>query len=127
MTVSLTGATGFVGQAVLDVAAQVEEPVRALTRRPQAGRKHVDWIAGDLSNPAALARLCDGTDAVIHVAGLTTTPDPADFEEANVAGTERLIAAAELLPAMIGHDVPGQVVKAGTSDRRYPLPDSARA
>ena len=40
---------------------------------------------------------------------------------------ERLIAAAELLPAMIGHDVPGQVVKAGTSDRRYPLPDSARA
>ncbi|HCB79284.1 MAG TPA: epimerase, partial [Erythrobacter sp.] len=82
MTVSLTGATGFVGQAVLDVAAQVEEPVRALTRRPQADRKHVDWIAGDLSNPAALARLCDGTDAVIHVAGLTTTPDPADFEEA---------------------------------------------
>ena len=95
MTVSLTGATGFVGQAVLDVAAQVEEPVRALTRRPQADRKHVEWIAGDLSNPAALARLCDSTDAVIHVAGLTTTPDPADFEEANVAGTERLIAAAK--------------------------------
>ena len=95
MTVSLTGATGFVGQAVLDVAAQVEEPVRALTRRPQADRKHVEWIAGDLSNPAALARLCDSTDAVIHVAGLTTTPDPADFEEANVTGTERLIAAAK--------------------------------
>ena len=26
--------------------------------------------------------------------------------------------------AYVGHDVPGQVVKAGTSQRRYPLPDA---
>ena len=95
MTVALTGATGFVGQAVLDETARIEEPVRALTRRNQVDRQHVDWIAGDLSNPSALALLCDGADAVIHVAGLTTTPNPAEFEDANVAGTERLIAAAK--------------------------------
>jgi len=39
---------------------------------------------------------------------------------------ERLIAAAEMLPAMIGHEVPGQVIKAGTSNRRYPLPAGLR-
>lgn len=95
MTVALTGATGFVGQAVLDEATRLGQSVRALTRRTQAEREHIDWIAGDLSNPAALTLLCDSADAIIHVAGLTTTPDPNRFEEANVTGTERLIAAAK--------------------------------
>ncbi|HCJ80883.1 MAG TPA: epimerase, partial [Erythrobacter sp.] len=31
MTIALTGATGFVGRAVLDQAAQSDETVRALT------------------------------------------------------------------------------------------------
>jgi uncharacterized protein YbjT (DUF2867 family) len=95
MTIALTGATGFVGKAVLDEAVRREEPLRALTRRTQGPRAHVDWIEGDLSNPAALANLCHQADAVIHVAGLTNTPDPGQFEVANVGGTARLIAAAK--------------------------------
>ncbi|WP_421992388.1 NAD-dependent epimerase/dehydratase family protein [Qipengyuania sp.] len=95
MTIALTGATGFVGKAVLDEAVRREEPVRALTRRTQAAREHLEWIEGDLSNPAALATLCHEADAVIHVAGLTNTPDPDAFEDANVGGTERLIGAAK--------------------------------
>lgn len=95
MTIALTGATGFVGQAVLDAAERVEEPVRALTRRSQTARSDVEWIAGDLSDPGTLASLCEQSDAVIHVAGLTNTPDPAEFEDANVAGTARLIEAAK--------------------------------
>jgi nucleoside-diphosphate-sugar epimerase len=35
----------------------------------------------------------DGADAVIHVAGLTNTPDPAEFEAANVTGTANVLAA----------------------------------
>ena len=95
MTIALTGATGFVGKTALDEAVRREEPVHALTRRTQAPRTHVDWVEGDLSNPAALATMCHQADAVIHVAGLTNTPDPAEFEDANVGGTERLIAAAK--------------------------------
>ena len=94
MTIALTGATGFVGQAVLDQAAQSDETVRALTRRAQAPRANVEWVAGDLSDTAALAALCEPCDAIVHVAGLTNAPDPAAFEEANVDGTARLIAAA---------------------------------
>jgi len=95
VTIALTGATGFVGQAVLDQAAQSDETVRALTRRAQAPRANVEWVAGDLSDTAALAALCEPCDAIVHVAGLTNAPDPAAFEEANVGGTARLIAAAK--------------------------------
>ncbi len=94
MTIALTGATGFVGRAVLDQAAQSDETVRALTRRAQAPRANVEWLAGNLSDAAALAALCEPCDAIVHVAGLTNAPDPAAFEEANVDGTARLIAAA---------------------------------
>ncbi len=94
MSIALTGATGFVGQALLDEANRREQPIRALTRRPQAARSLVEWVEGDMSNPVALALLCHGADAVIHVAGLTKATDPAAFTEANVTGTERLLAAA---------------------------------
>lgn len=33
-----------------------------------------------------------------------------------------LLACAQDLPTLVGHDVPGQVLKAGPSTRRYPLP-----
>lgn len=95
MTIALTGATGFVGQAVLDEAERRGLIVRALTRRPQASRTGVHWIAGDLTDEAALAELVSGCNAVVHVAGLTSAPDPAAFTGANVTGTAALIAAAK--------------------------------
>lgn len=94
MIVALTGATGFVGQAILDEAARQGIAVRALARRPQALRAGTEWIAGSLDDAGALERLVDGSDAVIHVAGLTNSLEPADFEAANVAGTQALIDAA---------------------------------
>jgi len=30
---------------------------------------------------------------------------------------------AQDLPGIVGHDVPGQVIKAGKADRRYPKPE----
>jgi len=90
---AITGATGFVGSAVLAAALAEGHQVRALTRRPQAAQDGVTWIAGYLAKPEALADLCEGADAVIHVAGLTNTPDIAEFETANVGGTIAVIAA----------------------------------
>lgn len=90
---AVTGATGFVGSAVLDAALAQGHAVRALARRPQPERARVEWVRGDLADPAALTALVAGADAVIHVAGLTNTPDPAEFEGANVTGTANVIAA----------------------------------
>lgn len=91
--IAITGATGFVGSAVLAAALDAGHQVRALNRRPQGPMEGVMWVAGDLADTSALANLVAGADAVIHVAGLTNTPDPAAFEAANVTGTANVIAA----------------------------------
>ncbi|MBP7660906.1 MAG: hydroxymethylglutaryl-CoA lyase, partial [Burkholderiaceae bacterium] len=36
---------------------------------------------------------------------------------------ERLLAAARRMAGIVGHEVPGQVAKAGPSERLYPAPD----
>jgi uncharacterized protein YbjT (DUF2867 family) len=94
--IAITGATGFVGQAVLDETMHRNQPANALVRRA-SDHKHtrVEWVLGDLANAHALGHLVAGTKALIHIAGLTNTPDPADFDAANVAGTANVIAAAK--------------------------------
>lgn len=94
MTIAVTGGTGFVGQCLLDVAAQDGIPVQALARKTQPDRKGVSWYAGDLLNPKALQRLARGSEAVIHVAGVVNAAHPAEFEAGNVAGTMAVIEAA---------------------------------
>ena len=108
MIIALTGATGFVGQAVVDEAEARGLSLRALTRRPQEPRDGVTWVEGTLADPASLAALVDGAGAVLHIAGLTTAPDPAAFTAANVTGTATLIAAvkaARIKAARVGRFV----------------------
>ncbi len=90
---AVTGATGFVGSAVLEAALAAGYRVRALARREQPARAGVEWMRGDLADGGALAAMCAGADVAIHVAGLTNTPDPAEFEAANVTGTARVVEA----------------------------------
>lgn len=92
--IAITGATGFVGQSLLDRAAEAGIEVRALARKPQQKRKGVDWVGGDLGDTQGLDRLCAGAEAIIHVAGVVNAPDPAGFEEGNVVGTLNVIDAA---------------------------------
>src|SRR5688500_15146606 len=90
----MTGATGFVGQAVVEEACRRGLPLRALARREQAACEGVEWVHGDLADRAALARLVAGAEAVLHVAGAVNTPDPMGFHLGNVTGTEALVEAA---------------------------------
>lgn len=91
---AVTGATGFVGQALLDAAAAQGLEVRALARKRQVPRPGVEWIPGDLAGRTALDRLVAGASAVIHIAGVVNAPDPAGFEEGNVAGTLNIVESA---------------------------------
>ena len=94
MTVAITGGTGFVGQALIDLAERREIALRSLARRVPEDRREVDWVRGDLADAAALARLVEGADAVIHIAGQVRARDPAEFEGANVTGTLNVVEAA---------------------------------
>jgi UDP-glucose 4-epimerase len=94
VTIAVTGATGFVGQALLDAAEKNGLEVRALTRRGMPERRGVEWLRGDLHNRATLAKLVEHAEAVIHVAGVINTPDPTGFHLGNVEGTLALVEAA---------------------------------
>ena len=93
--IALTGGTGFVGSHVVDQALAAGIALRALTRRPQPERIGVTWIAGALGDPASLATLVAGADAVLHVAGVINAPDRAGFAASNIEGTRAMIAEAE--------------------------------
>lgn len=94
MTIAVTGGTGFVGSHVLDLAVQAGHEIQALTRRPQPARPGVRWVEGSLSDPEALRALVTGCTSVVHIAGVLTARDPADFEKGNVEGTLAMLAAA---------------------------------
>ena len=69
MHVAVTGATGIVGQFVLQrlLAEQVE--VRALSRTSGHGRHpSLEWLQGDLRDAVVVERLVHGVDAVVHCA-----------------------------------------------------------
>ena len=94
MTIAITGGTGFVGQAVCDLAEQRGVPLRSLARTVPGDRPQVEWVEGDLADKPALARLVEGADCLIHIAGRVRAPDRAAFDEANVAGTLNALDAA---------------------------------
>jgi len=94
MRLAVTGATGFVGSHLVDVATAAGHEVAALTRREQQSREGVTWINGDLRDRAPLERLVSGADAVIHVAGVITAQSTEAFEQGNVEGTLAMLAAA---------------------------------
>ncbi|MBO9581983.1 MAG: NAD(P)H-binding protein [Sphingobium sp.] len=90
---AITGATGFVGKAVLAKALADGLRVRALTRRPQEPRDGVEWILGTLEDQRQLEKLVAGTDTVLHIAGMVNAPNRAAFEACNATGTAAVIAA----------------------------------
>ncbi|WP_310468521.1 NAD-dependent epimerase/dehydratase family protein [Sphingomonas sp.] len=94
LILGVTGGTGFVGARLLDAALAAGHEVRALTRRAMPPRERVIWVDGSLEDTAALARLADGADAVIHIAGLINGRSAAAFDACNVTGTAAMLDAA---------------------------------
>lgn len=90
----MTGATGFLGGHVLTRLVDAGHKVRALTRRAQPERQNVTWIAGALDDDAALAELCNGAAAIVHVAGVVSG-DATTFDAGNRVGTLAVLRAAK--------------------------------
>ena len=93
-TLAVTGGTGFVGSHLLRVAREAGYELRALTRGWSPPEDRIDWVDGALDRRDSLAKLCEGADAVVHVAGLINAPNLAAFEAVNVGGTAAMIDAA---------------------------------
>jgi uncharacterized protein YbjT (DUF2867 family) len=110
---ALTGTTGFIGRRLLTHLAGLEAgagpqagsaaaiEVRAHSRRPLSGLRQparLTVLDGALDDPATWARLLEGVDAVVHVAGAVRGRGPADFA-INHRAVAALVAAANALPA----------------------------
>jgi uncharacterized protein YbjT (DUF2867 family) len=93
-TLAVTGGTGFVGTHLLRLAGDSGYRLRALTRGGRPPEEKIDWVEGALDRPDSLLKLCQGADAVIHVAGLINGAGRSAFEKVNVEGTRRLVDAA---------------------------------
>ena len=100
MTTLLTGATGFVGAAVLRCLIAAGHNVRALVR-PNGDRRNLsgvdcEIVTGDLTDLESLTRAVRGCEAVFHVAAdyRIWVPDPEKMKRVNVQGTVDLIRAA---------------------------------
>ncbi len=95
MKLLVTGASGEIGPRLLDALAG--RGVRALTRReaPPFELPGVSWVRGDVLDPGSLARATEGVDAVLHLAALTHSRDPAAYERVNADGTRNLLQASQ--------------------------------
>lgn len=100
MKALVTGATGFIGgnlvRELLNQGYQVKTLVRKESDRRNIEGLNVEITWGDLRDKASLARALGGCDVLFHVAASYTfwTPDPKAIYEANVGGTENILAAA---------------------------------
>lgn len=91
--VAVTGATGFIGSALLRALAGRNWSISALTRHPLKPPNGIRWIQGDLENTGALARLVDEAGVIVHCAGRVRGRSAAEFDRTNVAGTANLLTA----------------------------------
>src|SRR6267378_6431140 len=98
MLIALTGATGFIGQYLLQEMPRRGYRIRALLRRPASMSVQTSSaVIGDLTRPQNMSAALEGVDAVIHSAGLAHAmsgiPED-DYRVLNTEATVRLARAA---------------------------------
>lgn len=98
MKVLVTGATGFVGSHVAEALLARGDAVRTLARPTSDTGLLESWkvevIRGDLVDAEAVARACEGVDAVVHCAAKVGDWGPLEeYRKANVEALEHLCRA----------------------------------
>jgi nucleoside-diphosphate-sugar epimerase len=72
MRIFLTGATGYVGSAVLEAMLRGGHEVTALVREPataeRVSSRGVRAVVGDLSKPSSYTAAAEGCDSIVHTA-----------------------------------------------------------
>src|SRR6187549_3594256 len=107
MRLLVTGATGFVGSAVVPALIRAGHTLRCLVRPTSKTDRINDssWepCLGDVRDADSVRRAMDGCDAVVHLASLSSWDDiDSPLMDAVVeGGTRHVLQAAELASARV--------------------------
>lgn len=101
----VTGAAGFIGRSIAAALLARGESVRGVdsfitgNRANLAGLEAMEFIEGDLADPAVCAKVCEGVEIVFHEAALASVPrsvaDPAGTNRNCVDATLNVLVAAK--------------------------------
>ncbi len=101
-TICVTGASGFVGRAIVKELLNRGHSVRALVRDASKGadvlgrRDDLTMIVGDILDDDSLDALVDGADACIHLVGIIReAPGGQTFERMHLRATESIVNACQ--------------------------------
>jgi nucleoside-diphosphate-sugar epimerase len=101
MTIAVTGATGFLGSALVTELIKRRQPVRILARDEKKARQQlgdaVMIIQGDITDAMQVRHAVDGATTIYHLAGRLYHPSiPAElYRQAHVEGTRTLLKACQ--------------------------------
>jgi nucleoside-diphosphate-sugar epimerase len=100
----VTGAAGFIGRSIAAALLERGETVRGVDsfitgkRENLVGIEGMEFIAGDLADPAVCERVCAGVEIIFHEAALASVPrsvaDPVGTNLNCVTATLNLLVAA---------------------------------
>jgi len=100
----VTGVAGFIGRSIAAALLARGETVRGIDnfitgkRSNLAGLEAMEFIEGDLTDPAACAQACEGIEIVFHEAALASVPrsvaDPVSTNQNCVDATLNVLVAA---------------------------------
>ncbi len=117
-TVAITGASGFIGQAIAHRLCKAGLKVRGLVRasKKNLSLEHQNFtqVSGNLENIESLHTLVLGCTALIHCAGAIRGATKHDFIPSNVQGV------ANLLQVCLSQPVPPRVVHLSSLAAREP-------
>ncbi len=138
-SILITGADGFIGSHLAEMALHQAKSVRALALYNSFNSwgwlddvsclKDIEVVSGDVRDPNLCRNICEGVDVVLHLAALIAIPysyvAPASYVETNVVGTLNICQACrdndvERLVQMSSSEVYG-TARYVPIDEKHPL------
>ena len=99
MVVLVTGATGFIGRAVVGELLKHNYVVRCLVRTPGSERmfsdRSVEIYYGDIRDENSIVSACHGVEFVINLVSTISPSRGSDMFSTNVVGVTKLVSAIE--------------------------------